>query len=119
VIFGHVALRQIKRSQGAQRGRGMAIAGVVLGYVGIAALVVVIVVAVTVGFDDDPSRATCRSDAAALTAAESIYQSRHAVYGSESDLVSDTLIFNDSDYHDIRVIDGGAHYELVARNGCS
>jgi hypothetical protein len=33
--------------------------------------------------------------------------------------VADSLIVNESDYHDIRVIDGGAHYELVGRNGCS
>ena len=35
VIFGHIALSQIKKSEGTQRGRGMAIAGVVLGYVGL------------------------------------------------------------------------------------
>ena len=38
VITGHVALAQIKRSNGAQKGRGLAIAGTVLGYVGILAL---------------------------------------------------------------------------------
>jgi Domain of unknown function (DUF4190) len=31
LIFGYVALGQIKRSQGSMSGRGMAIAGVVLG----------------------------------------------------------------------------------------
>jgi len=36
VIFGNVALSQIQRSQGAQRGRGLAIAGIVLGWVGVA-----------------------------------------------------------------------------------
>jgi hypothetical protein len=34
VIFGHVALRQIKRSQGRQSGRGLAVAGLIIGYVG-------------------------------------------------------------------------------------
>lgn len=38
VIFGHIALSQLKRSQ--QGGRGMAIAGLVLGYIGIATLAV-------------------------------------------------------------------------------
>ncbi len=32
VILGHIALGQIKRSQGALKGRGMAIAGLVVGY---------------------------------------------------------------------------------------
>lgn len=33
IVFGHMALRQIARSRGAMGGRGMAIAGLVLGYV--------------------------------------------------------------------------------------
>ena len=40
VIFGHVALSQIKKADGRQTGRGMAIAGLVLGYIGIATFVV-------------------------------------------------------------------------------
>jgi hypothetical protein len=45
VVFGHVALGQIKRSNGWQTGRGMAIAGLVLGYIGMATLLVTILVA--------------------------------------------------------------------------
>ncbi len=45
VVFGHVALSQIKRNPH-QTGRGMAIAGLVLGYVGIAVLALVIVAVV-------------------------------------------------------------------------
>ncbi|OPC81453.1 hypothetical protein B4N89_11270 [Embleya scabrispora] len=41
VIFGHIALAQTART--GQEGRGMAIAGVVLGWVGMAVLAVVIV----------------------------------------------------------------------------
>jgi hypothetical protein len=33
IIFGHIALSQIKRSQGTQGGRGLAIAGVILGWI--------------------------------------------------------------------------------------
>ena len=39
VIFGHVGLSQIKKSNGTQAGRGFAIAGLVLGYLGIAFLI--------------------------------------------------------------------------------
>src|SRR5262249_29300948 len=46
VVFGHVALSQIKKSGDAQRGRGMAIAGLVLGYVGVAILLLVVVAAI-------------------------------------------------------------------------
>ena len=44
LIFGYVAKGQIDRSQGTQGGRGMAIAGLVLGWVGVGILIVVIVV---------------------------------------------------------------------------
>jgi hypothetical protein len=52
VIFGHIALSQIKRSQGWTTGRGMAIAGVVLGWVGLASLVILLLVASVVGDGD-------------------------------------------------------------------
>ena len=39
IIFGHIALSQIRKDPNL-RGRGMAIAGVVLGYVGLAIVVV-------------------------------------------------------------------------------
>jgi hypothetical protein len=43
VIFGHVALAQINKSGGLQSGRGMAIAGLVLGWVGIGIFVVLLI----------------------------------------------------------------------------
>lgn len=44
VVFGHVALAQIGRSNGWQTGRGMAITGLVLGYLELALLLVKIAV---------------------------------------------------------------------------
>jgi Domain of unknown function (DUF1707)/Domain of unknown function (DUF4190) len=41
VVSGHIALHQIDRSGGAQYGRAAALAGLCLGYVGVAALVLV------------------------------------------------------------------------------
>lgn len=38
VVFGHIALSQIKRSAGAQTGRGMALAGTIFGWLGLAAV---------------------------------------------------------------------------------
>lgn len=35
VIFGHMAIREIDRSNGHLQGRGMAKAGLILGYIGI------------------------------------------------------------------------------------
>jgi hypothetical protein len=44
IIFGHVAVSQINGSGGSQGGKGMAIAGLVLGYVGIAVFLIVFVI---------------------------------------------------------------------------
>jgi hypothetical protein len=44
LIFGYIAKGQINRSDGRQGGKGMAIAGIVLGWVGIGFLVLMIVV---------------------------------------------------------------------------
>jgi Domain of unknown function (DUF4190) len=64
IITGHIAQGQIKRSQGAESGRGMARAGTILGYVGLALFVLAIVAgAVVLGvFGDDITRASLRSD---------------------------------------------------------
>jgi hypothetical protein len=43
LVFGYVALNQIKKTGGQQAGRGMAIAGVVLGWVGVGILVVAVI----------------------------------------------------------------------------
>jgi len=42
VIFGHIAIRQCERRQ--ESGRGMAIAGLVLGYVGLGTLAVLFLI---------------------------------------------------------------------------
>lgn len=44
VVFGHMAKRDIRESNGSVSGSGMATAGLVLGYVGIAVLVLMVVV---------------------------------------------------------------------------
>jgi hypothetical protein len=45
VIFGHIALNQIKNSGGREGGTGVAISGLVLGYFGLAMLLLVILAA--------------------------------------------------------------------------
>jgi hypothetical protein len=44
VIFGNMAKRQIDESGGTQTGRGMAIAGIILGWVGIGLMVIYAIV---------------------------------------------------------------------------
>jgi len=47
VIFGHLSLSEIRRSAGRLTGKGLAMAGLVLGYVGVTAMVALIVFAVS------------------------------------------------------------------------
>jgi hypothetical protein len=53
LIFGYIARRQIAERQGMQDGRGMATAGIVLGWVGIGFLALVIVLGIA-GMASDP-----------------------------------------------------------------
>lgn len=53
LIFGYIAKSQIDGSHGAQSGRGMAIAGIVLGWVGVGVLLLLIVVGVGVGIGSE------------------------------------------------------------------
>ncbi|MGN6427748.1 DUF4190 domain-containing protein [uncultured Leifsonia sp.] len=47
VICGHIALSQIKRT--GENGRGLAIAGLIIGYVYIAFIVLMVIIAIIVG----------------------------------------------------------------------
>jgi hypothetical protein len=49
VIAGHMALGEIKRAQGMMEGRGMAIAGLVLGYVQFAFLLLILCAIIAIG----------------------------------------------------------------------
>jgi uncharacterized protein DUF4190 len=49
LIFGYMAKSQIDQSRGAQTGRGMAVAGIVLGWIGVAGVLLIILVVATAG----------------------------------------------------------------------
>lgn len=55
LIFGYISKSQIDESNGWQTGRGMSIAAIVLGWVGMGLLAVVIVAAIIASTNDDHS----------------------------------------------------------------
>jgi len=117
VIFGHVSLSHIKRSNGAERGRGMAIAGLVLGYIGVATLILVIALFVFAGSNtDDAGAAACEADAASVATAEEAYFAMNGRYVPEQDLVPDFLR-HESDLHDVSV--SGTDYVITAVGSCA
>lgn len=48
VVFGHLALGQIRESQGHEEGRGMAMTGLILGYVNLALCVLLVALVILV-----------------------------------------------------------------------
>jgi hypothetical protein len=63
LVFGYISRRQIDESGGTQGGRGLAIAGIILGWVGIGlgiVYIVVIIIAVLVSDDNDTAQAIVR-----------------------------------------------------------
>jgi hypothetical protein len=48
IVFGYIALAQIKRT--GQQGRGLALAAVILGWIGLATTLVVLIVAIAAGW---------------------------------------------------------------------
>jgi hypothetical protein len=46
IVFGFIARSQIKRSDGTQQGNGMALAGIIIGFVGIAIGIVLLIVVI-------------------------------------------------------------------------
>jgi preprotein translocase subunit SecG len=55
LVFGYVAKSQIDKSHGTQTGRGMAVAGIVLGWVGVGFLVLFILLAIVSSATSDRS----------------------------------------------------------------
>jgi len=45
IIFGHISLSEIRKSAGRLKGEGLAMTGLVLGYVGVAAIPVILIIA--------------------------------------------------------------------------
>lgn len=48
LVFGYIARNQIDQSGGTQEGRGLAVAGIIIGWVGVGIIVLVLVIAIVV-----------------------------------------------------------------------
>jgi len=99
IIFGHLSLSEIKKSAGRLKGEGIAIAGLVLGYVGVATIPVILIIAAIaipnllrarMAANESSSLASIRT----ISTAEMTYASSHngSYACSLSDLGSDQLI---------------------------
>ena len=75
LVFGYVSRNQIDKSHGTQSGRGMAVAGIVLGWVGVATALAVVVVVTTITLlgSNDSSKSATESFCAELTTDNAIF----------------------------------------------
>jgi type II secretory pathway pseudopilin PulG len=84
VIFGIVARRQIRASGGRQGGEGLALAGALIGVVGILGLVLVVTLVVTVNSAVENAlhsqAASCRADATSVEIALRAYRAQNESY---------------------------------------
>jgi type IV pilus assembly protein PilA len=82
VIFGHLSLSEIGESAGRLKGRGMAIAGLILGYLGVAFIPILIIAAIGIpgvlSARIAANEATALSSVRTLNTAELSYSSTHA-----------------------------------------
>jgi hypothetical protein len=100
IVFGHMGLSEIRKSAGRLKGEGMAIAGLVLGYLWIAGIPMILIVAAIaipnllrarIAANEASAVASVRS----LASAEATYAQSHLNAGftcSLSDLAGDRLI---------------------------
>ena len=93
IVFGHIALSQIKKSSGRLGGRGLAIAGLVLGYLGIAMIPLILIIAAIaipnllrarIAANEGSAAATVRS----INTAQVSYQASYPAAGYARDLAS-------------------------------
>jgi type IV pilus assembly protein PilA len=100
IILGHLSLSEIRKSAGRVKGEGMAMAGLVLGYVGLAAIPVILIIAAIAIPNLLRARMAANESMAAvstrtLVVAEAGYSSSHPNLGytcTLSDLAADGLI---------------------------
>ncbi len=93
IIFGHISLSQIKKSAGRLGGKGLAIAGLVLGYLGIAAIPFILIIAAIAIPNLLRARIAANESSAVsavrtITTAQVSYQAAYPTVGYAPDLQS-------------------------------
>lgn len=93
IVFGHISLSQIKKSAGRLGGKGLAIAGLVLGYLGVAIIPLILIIA-AIAIPNLLRARIAANEASAVNAvrristAQMTYQSQFPAVGFAPDLQS-------------------------------
>lgn len=108
IIFAAVAIRRINRSNGSRTGKGMAIAGLVLGIIGVASLALVALLSAADGVTETNKSAACNVERKTLETAVEAY---YAIVGTDhdpstADLVQEGLVVSADSFENYTVSDG-------------
>ena len=111
IVFGHIARGQIKRSNGTETGSGLATAGLVLGYIGLALIVLgtAVILVVVLAFSDDIEESEMRRDARDFI--ESVQREAFLTQtdARDADLLRSAYFAEDLDFeHDAYLADGSS-----------
>jgi type II secretory pathway pseudopilin PulG len=97
IILGHISRSDIRKSLGQLKGEGMALAGLIMGYISVAALPVILIVA-TIAIPgllrarQDANESAAIATLKSINAAEISYLSTKGRYGDLKDLVDAQLL---------------------------
>jgi len=118
IVFGHVALSEIKRSAGRLKGEGMAIAGLVLGYLWIASVPVILIVAAIA--IPNLLRARMAANEASAVASVRTLNTVEASYSADHPNVGYTCSLSDlSGLVDSKLVSGQRSGYMFQLSGCT
>jgi hypothetical protein len=120
IVFGHLGLSEIRRSAGRLKGEGLAIAGLVLGYIWIAGIPLVLIVA-AIAIPNllrarmAANEASAVSMVRSIAAAEATYAAAHAEEGYTCSLSS----LGDAGLNGTGLINGQRYGYAFELSGCT
>jgi len=85
IILGHLSLSEIKKSAGRLGGRGLAIAGLILGYLGVVFIPIILIIA-AIAIPNLLRARLAANEASAATSVRNLYQAEVAYSQTHSDI---------------------------------
>ena len=118
IVFGHIALSEIKKSAGRLQGEGMAIAGLVLGYLGVVFIPIVLIIAAIA--IPNLLRARMAANESSAVGSVRILNTAEVSYSAEHPNVGFTCALSDlSSLVDSKLVSGEKNGYMFQLSGCT
>ena len=120
IVLGHISLSQIKKSAGQIQGRGLAIAGLVLGYLGIVAIPFILIIAAiavpnVLKAKNAANEASAAHSVRMIATAERAYSAQNPTRGFTCNLAD----LNSAGLSDSDLLSGQKHGYVFALQNCT